>query len=238
MRTFAFACALTLFVPPAARGADKVAEDSVWDAKIVLVQGDVKVRLAKDKSVVPAKESFPLENEDTVTTGLKSKAQISLEGTTLFEMNPSSQFIIHSNRKKKTILGVPVGGFLAKVTGLVSDGIFKIKTPTAVAAVRGTELAIEISTDTDRTMVGVFDEGQLLVSTEESGEEGVMLGPNQETEVKTGERPLPASSLKYFAFHKKRMAVIRKRLSLIRKRWKSKLDRYRKLAPRKTKPAQ
>ena len=95
-----------------------------------------------------------------------------------------------------------------------------MRTPTAVAAVRGTEFGVDVAGE--ETHVGVFDEGKVEVSGQ-SGETQT-LQPNQETSVQRGRGPAKPYALKRLLRQRRRFAAFRRRALAMRRRW-------RRLAP-------
>jgi hypothetical protein len=92
-------------------------------------------------------------------------------------------------------------------------------TPTAVAAIRGTELAIAQDDANAPTRIGVLDEGVVAV-TSLGGGQPVLLSPGQETSVLKGNAPTPAKPLRSFAAARKEMEQVRKRIGEIKVGWR------------------
>jgi hypothetical protein len=95
-----------------------------------------------------------------------------------------------------------------------------VRTPAAVASVRGTEFGVEVDgEETDQTHVGVFDEGKVAVAG--ASGEPELLKANQETSVRRGGRPMAAYQLRRFVRHRQFMRSFRKRAQAVRKGWRA-----------------
>lgn len=228
MLSFAFSAILVLVSAPGPAGA--ATEDAAEavagpvDARVVSAHGEVFV-IQRDQpdEGVPADpdNATPLEAGDRVRTGADSSAEIGLEGNSVLELGPNSEFTVASLEREEPSFTLGIGALMAKVKKMFTkEGRLVVRTPNAVAAVRGTEFGVEVAEDEGETHVAVFDEGKVAVSSEQ-GEGETMLEANHETAVKRGERPLRAARLKFFAKHRERMGLVRKRLTAMRGRWQS-----------------
>jgi hypothetical protein len=88
----------------------------------------------------------------------------------------------------------------------------------AVAAVRGTELAVAQEKD-QPSQVGVFDEGHVAVTSPGAGGRELVVGPGQETEIRKGQRPSEARPLQVLLKHRDRISFVRQRREIIRQNW-------------------
>lgn len=104
-------------------------------------KGTVQVQKAGTQDWVPAKKGMVLASGDRVKTGEKSKAKIDL-GKAMIQLSEKSEFGIAElgvdGEKRTTKAELAIGHLRAKVDKLKPGSTFEIRTPTSVAAVRGT----------------------------------------------------------------------------------------------------
>jgi hypothetical protein len=122
-------------------------------SKIIFYIGDVK-----KNNAVPEVGELVLQN-DKITTGIQSSCDIKIGGSIIRVKEKSSITLSELSKKddlEKTTVGLQVGKLLCKAKKLTKDEKFLIKTPTAVAGVRGTKFTVEA--DTQKTSrIKVFD---------------------------------------------------------------------------------
>lgn len=196
--------------------APLAAAQEAWDARVAAVSGDASVQPADGSPEVSAEEDMPLEAGDRIVVGEGGSAEVALDGESLITVRENSEFVIEKTAKAETSFFLKAGSLLAKIQKLAS-GRFAVRTPTAVAAVRGTEFGVE--TDGEETHVGVFDEGKVEVSGQDGAPE--LLISNQETSVGKGRRPVAAFQLKRFVARRQLMRGHSRRISQIRGRWQA-----------------
>jgi hypothetical protein len=106
-----------------------------------------------------------IKEKDELTTGNESFCDIKIGGS-IIRIKEKSKLLISSlirkNDSENTQLGMDTGKMLCKPKKLLKDDSFTVKTPTAVAGVRGTQFTIEIDS-MKTTRVKVFD-GKLQVA--------------------------------------------------------------------------
>lgn len=188
-----------------------------WDARLTSVAGEVVVFTAEDAEGAPAVEGMPLENGDRVVTGAGASAELAYDGEGVVALEPGTTVTVSSLDENGGELSLSWGALVAKFHALTSGRRFGVRTPTAVAAVRGTEFGVEV--DGEETGVGVFDEGHVAVSDAQGREE--VVGPNQETRVRRGQAPSRAAALKRFERRRAALAGLRRRHAGLRKKWKA-----------------
>jgi hypothetical protein len=160
--------------------------------------GAVFVHLAgrPEDQVVPATSGAALSEGDTVVVGDGGSAELSLDGATVVALSSGTELALTSLSRAETELGLALGEISAKVAKLADGENLRVRTPAAVAAVRGTELLVAQDSADGPSRVGVVDEGRVEV---DSGGKAVLLGPRQETSASAGrapELPHPLSSLR------------------------------------------
>lgn len=187
-----------------------------WDARVVSASGEVTVHPADGSAETAAEEGMPLDQGDRVVTASGAWAEIGFDGGSLVTLRENSDFTLERTETDSSSFLLSLGSLLAKIEKLGARQL-RVRTPTAVAAVRGTEFGVEV--EDDQTHVGVYDEGQVEVLSEAGGAE--MLQPQQETSVRRGQAPVKAVALRRFLRHKKLVQRNRTRVREIRKRWKA-----------------
>jgi|CXWL01.1.fsa_nt_gi hypothetical protein len=192
------------------------AQEERWDARIAAVSGDVVVRAAEGGAEAAAEAGMPLEEGDEVVVAAEGSAEVALDGGSLITVRENSEFKIEKAAKSDATFFLKIGSLLAKIQKL-GENRLRVKTPTAVAAVRGTEFGVEVEGDSSH--VGVFDEGKVAVSGD-SGEPELLIS-NQETSVAKGMAPVNVKQLQRFVRHRARMRGHARRIAAIRAKWKA-----------------
>jgi hypothetical protein len=183
------------------------------------VKGEVTLYAGDTPEGVPAEKDTPLQPGDRIVTGADSSAEVFLDSDHLVVVREKSHLTIDSVSKSGLELTLTLGALLAKVQKLIAGQQFRVHTPVAVAAVRGTEFAVEVSEGALETYVGVFDEGKIDVTA--SGATETLLA-NQETSVARGKTPMPAFYLRRLERHRGFMRNrVRGRHAAFRKAWKA-----------------
>jgi hypothetical protein len=186
-----------------------------WDARLTEATGDVEVHPADGSEPVAAEAGMPLEEGDRVVTPTGATAEISLDGESLLTVQENSDFTLEKTAKSESVFALKLGSLLAKIQKLGSRRL-KVRTPEAVAAVRGTEFGVDVE-GSGQSHVGVFDEGRVEVEGHGATE---VLTPNQETSVRRGASPLKPFVLKRFAARRQMMQGRINRLQAVRQQWR------------------
>jgi hypothetical protein len=210
-----FLLAALLASPSLARADD--APSDAWVARLTTSSGTVEVRSSGSEAFESAEPVRDLHEGDTLRTGKQSYAEIALDGDGVMELQPGTTLAIANLRRKTSIWKLSVGALVSKLRKLVEGEKLQVKTPTAVAAVRGTEFAVTAKAGVSR--VGVFDEGLVAVTDARGGHE-VDLEPNQETSAAKNAAPAAPGALQELAVYRSRMKLVRKRLDDIRAAWR------------------
>jgi hypothetical protein len=161
------------------------------------LKGKVEIMKAGDAAWNTAEAGLPVEQGDKLKTGPRSMCDIELDDGSLIHLAANSETQIETLDIKEeehvSSFQLFFGKIIASVNKLKVTKM-QIKTPTSVAAVRGTEFAVE-ATEKD-TEVGVFDGSVAVKGTEVSGEElEAMIEKDQQTSVAAGQKPLPPGKL-------------------------------------------
>lgn len=126
----------------------------------MVVKGDIKVTNLKNQTA-PVKVGSKILPGETVVSGADSRAKIVMADRNVFNISPSTKFVISSyeNDPKAGTKNVELSLLDGKVRSNVEqkyDGEkskFLIKTPTAVAGVRGTQFLVSFDAATKLTQV-------------------------------------------------------------------------------------
>ncbi len=192
------------------------AQQERWDARLAAVSGDVTVIAADGSPEVSGEAGLPLEEGDRVVVAEGASAEVALDGGSLITVREKSDFKIEKTEKADASFFLSVGSLLAKIQKLSGQRL-RVRTPAAVAAVRGTEFGIEV--EGENSHVGVFDEGKVEVSGGVGGPPELLIS-NQETSVAKGHAPGHAAQLKRFIARRSQMRGQGRRLAAIRSKWK------------------
>ncbi len=190
------------------------------EARLTRVEGNVYLHLRDHPfgTFIAAEEGAPIEEGDRILTGADGLAEVSLGGESLIQVESKSDFTVKSLAPARTEFHLGLGTLLAKIRSLLPDQHLEFSTPVAVAAVRGTELAIA-QEEGKPAHVGVFDEGHVAVTSSGKGGGGVTVGPGQETEVRPSGKPAKAHPLQVFLAQRDKMTPLRKRREAVHRNW-------------------
>jgi hypothetical protein len=157
------------------------------------------------------KQGDALHRGDTIRTKRRAMAQVALDNDSVLNIAEESSLAIDSVSSDVGRDGSSIRALRGMVRTLVpksaaADSRFEIKTPTAVAAVRGTEWITKVGVDTtDFWVLG----GIVAISNIDPNVAGqVLVHANHATRVATGEPPLPP-----FAFSDSELMPLLKNLS-------------------------
>jgi hypothetical protein len=136
---------------------------------------------------------MPVFQEDIIETDRASKVRITLTDATVISLAEQSRLELRHfshDAPRQTRVGrfvMSLGVFRAILMEIISQSAFEVITPTAVAAIRGTDLMGEVTPDS--TAIVVL-EGTIVVSTVRPGVTGIAtLTPGMGTTVRSDEPP-------------------------------------------------
>ncbi len=126
------------------------------EAKIVYINGSVKIQRSQDDFWILAKKGMLLKENDKIKTFIASEAEIALDLTlkNIVKLGQNTQINIESIKAKR--LSMPEGKVFALIESLSSDSSFEVRTPTAVAGVAGSGMSV--GTDGRNTTVSCFED--------------------------------------------------------------------------------
>jgi hypothetical protein len=212
---------LLSFLGPLLVPASLPADDSAREGRLTNVTGKVYLR-SKNLSAaewVEAEKDTPIDEGDTIRTEAGSTAEVTLDGDSVVLLNENTELKADALTRAKTRFFLALGSLTAKIRKLTEpDQRFDFKTPVAVAAVRGTELAVTYDGEEAPAVIGVFDEGQVAVESE--GHDDVIVNAGEETEVTKTDRPLPPRPLAKLLVNRPNIVHVRERVQFIKPQWK------------------
>ncbi|HEY1407107.1 MAG TPA: FecR family protein [Spirochaetota bacterium] len=127
---------------------------------ITFVMGDVK-RIKMDGSTEALKPGDKCAQTDDVTTGAASFVVFQIQDDIAIRLQANSRISIEALTMKTKVIRLKQGEVLAKVMKLDKTGNFNIKTPTALAAVRGTSFRVS---QTNEICTVSVSEGKVEIS--------------------------------------------------------------------------
>jgi len=128
---------------------------------VVVPHGLIEVRVSQTEAWQPLEKPASLAEGNEVKTGPESTADVLLSDGSKLSLSSKAEFAVESTKTVETAFKLGLGKMKAYFAGAFA-GRMKVRTPTAVAAVRGTEFELSAGQD-GRTQVTV-DEGHLEVS--------------------------------------------------------------------------
>lgn len=168
---------------------------------MMVVKGDIKVTSGKSGKTDPAKVGTKVYSGDTITSATESRAKIVMSDKNVLNISPDSKVTIakYENDPAKDIRNVELKVDYGKVRAGVEqkyDGEknkFNIRTPTAVAGVRGTDFITGFNPTTQQTRIVTFSG---VVAAGQPGPRGEILNPvfvkpGMSTNVDQGKPPEP-----------------------------------------------
>ncbi|MFW6365347.1 MAG: FecR family protein [Spirochaetota bacterium] len=131
------------------------------NAKIMFFVG--KVEISQNGNSREASKGMQIRTGDTVTTGTQSSVIIRDTSSNNIKMRENSS-LVYSRENDRTELTLAAGSVFSKVQKLGKDPHYFVKTPTMVAAVRGTEFFVAYGSRNNDLWVCV-NKGIVSVST-------------------------------------------------------------------------
>lgn len=176
------------------------AQSEVYGTMMV-VKGDIKVNSVKSGKVESAKVGFKVYAGDAIQSGPDSRAKIIMSDKNVINVSPDSKVTIakYENNPAKNARNVELKVDYGKVRASVEQNYdgeknkFNVRTPTAVAGVRGTDFVAGFNRQTRQTTVVTFH-GVVAVGTPGANGQinnAVFVRPGQGTSVGEGQKAEP-----------------------------------------------
>lgn len=147
-------------------------------ASMTEISGTVQVH--SQDWVIVSKTPYTVENGSTVRTAARGRATLVFPDGSRVELAGNTSFTLEETSPTSYRLGLSLGRLKAFVAHVASRS-FQVRTPTSVAAVRGTEFQVEVLGD-GSTNVDLY-KGLLAVSDNHGSQ--ILLHPHESTRVDT-----------------------------------------------------
>lgn len=197
--------------------------------RITEVEGRVAVVPQGSSDGSPATVDFSLEPGDQILTGENARVEIATHEGTVMELSGQSSMTLEESSPSVSTFFLKVGRLLARFASAKETGReHRLRTPVAVAAVRGTELALEVGESGNLDAGVVEGEVALLPSNDGPAADGqmadwqnVVLQTSQGARVAPRTPPVRLSEIPPVLVPSVgRFAHIRQRVPHLRERWK------------------
>lgn len=133
-------------------------------ARVLRVTGTAEVLRLKALSWELCDVNTRILEGERVRTGLRSNIDIALSDGTVIRTGEATVVDLSLvNLEKKSSIALLTGKVISKITKLTGDRSFTVSTPTALAAVRGTEFGISFEPGAKENKIVVF-EGAVAVT--------------------------------------------------------------------------
>jgi hypothetical protein len=169
------------------------------------VKGPVQVLIAKSGQTVAAKIGFKVFPKDSLITGADGRAKVVMVDSNEINVSPNSKVIIESYvaQAAGSTPNVSLNVLYGKIRNKVNqkyDGEssrFQVKTPTAVAGVRGTDFFTAYNPSTQSTQVVTFQGAVQFGQLGAGGKimNAVTVNPGQTTSLVAGGSPTPPKTV-------------------------------------------
>lgn len=131
-------------------------------SKILAFTGNVEARLtAADEDWIPAKRNMEILEGGTIRTGANGAAVIYMPNKTKIWLRANSNLEIEENKSFATRISLLFGSIKIRVPHLLRRERFRVKTPTAICAVRGTEFTLSSSEEGKMRIAVLYGEVKL-----------------------------------------------------------------------------
>lgn len=147
--------------------------------QVTVTRGDEKVQVLPDKLYT---RDGLLLNGMTLETGKDSKADLQFQNGTQMRIGPQSRIklenaqILTGENFSRTLIRIDAGNLYTRVNRLEKASNFSIITPTATAAVRGTDFLTKVENKSSTVLV---QEGSVAVTDDKYRDEKVVDGGNK-----------------------------------------------------------
>jgi hypothetical protein len=156
----------------------------------MVVKGTVKVISGTDKKETAAKVGTKVFSGDTIITEKESRAKIVMADRNVLQLSPESRFEITKYKvgatedQREAQVALMQGKVRVQVEQKYSEkNKFELRTPTAVAGVRGTQYVAQFEPKSQTTTIIVLT-GRVAVSTPKQTTPPIVLTPNMGSTIK------------------------------------------------------
>ncbi|PKM98006.1 MAG: hypothetical protein CVU79_05520 [Elusimicrobia bacterium HGW-Elusimicrobia-3] len=204
-------------------GNNSQARAQSWDARLKVISGTVMVKTVDGDEWSRITGEMPLDPNDMVKTSSDGLAEIYLDDKGAISLGRNTELEISSLEQEDAVFSINFGSLVAKIKHFLNEKHrLKVRTPSAVCAVRGTEFAVEYSQLSKEFSAGVFDEGRVAVTQEDDSggtPQEYLLEKNNEIVFSPAQKRLRVTPLSRMGRHRTAISKLRKRLPAL-KGWK------------------
>lgn len=144
---------------------------ALWAQGIIVsgIKGTVEYRLTTSAPWQPAMVGVHIPQSGAIRTSDKSRALLIFPNGSKIWLKPNTNLEIKQHAELTSELSLLSGSIKTRVPHIKRKEIFKIKTPTALAAVRGTEFVMDADEQGETSMDVLFGEIKLEVTQKDTG---------------------------------------------------------------------
>jgi hypothetical protein len=168
---------------------------------VAALEGKAEVRRAGAGDWLPLAPADGVAQGDEVRTAPDSRMKILLRDDSVLTLGESSHLRLDeqvAGEAPQSALSLLFGRIRAIATERygAAGARFEVKTPTAIAGVRGTEFIAQHDPVADESLVvGIVDTTTVRGVGDAAGAKAILLGPGQATRVRRGNYPSPATKM-------------------------------------------
>lgn len=122
-------------------------------AVLAEVSGPVNVQKAGAGAAVPGAAQTALDAGDVVTTGVGGRAVVAFLDQSKMQLKENSTFAVAGHSAKKVTVKIDIGTLQYWISKQAKRRRYELRTPTAVASVRGTSGAVEVDLNGESSFV-------------------------------------------------------------------------------------
>ncbi|MCX7641750.1 MAG: FecR domain-containing protein [Elusimicrobiales bacterium] len=193
------------------------------DIRIERETGTVEI-ISMGEENVQLKDNYqyPLEVGDTVKVGYNGEANIYINNFGIINLARNTEIEI-TETQNETIISLLYGTIISKIDKLKNKYSLKIKTPSAVCGVRGTQFIVEHNKLSNESIFGILDEGEIEVypGLEENENNVYRIIKNQEIIINPASKRFKVSPISKLLRYKSKVPSLKKKLTIHKNRWKA-----------------
>lgn len=149
---------------------------------IAWMQGTVTIE--RSGEVVNANLGLELLKDDVIKTGAKSMVSIQSGTDWVMNVRENSEVLFNNlNIPGERVLYIKNGAVVSKLKKLMKDDSVVVKTPVAIAAVRGTVFSVRYSEDKSSILTVAVSDGKVEVMNFKNEREPIMVNLNKTLEI-------------------------------------------------------
>ncbi len=202
------------------------------ELRIERVKGKVEISAMGEESVsLQDNYQYPVEVGDVIKVGYDGEVNIYIDNIGIIKLLRNTELEV-SEAEGDHILLLAYGTIVSKIEK-IKKYTFKVKTPSALCSVKGTQFAVEHNKLSGESVFGVIDEGEIVVYPGEQESENNLyrVSKNQEIVINPSSKRWRVSNLSRLSIHRARLYAMKKTLLDHKKKWRrftqSQIIKYR-----------